>query len=288
MNLRQTAEVAALASMRAEELIHRPERVSATSLHGYWKTSRVRLRCWFAGLRSLPSFPNGAGPSSPIHRRERVRVARSILAAELLTRVWSAVLTARDAARSENIAGDLVRNVFQGQLEAKREVLHMLSDEQRLPMQDAEMLDRFRQRVERWTDLLLGPLVQNYGVAQFALDPQRALESVRCASAQMPGSAARAVHPLTLIGLFRAIPRNSRDDHAASALDWAVAQSVLSGLARADFDSDHRLISGPHRGRDLPALPAEQTGTFAPDPTPRIRFADFRRKSDPHWNDSDA
>ncbi len=282
MNLRQTAEVAALAAIRADEIIGRPEPVSTESLHGYWKSSRVRLRCWFAGLRSTPASSEGDGTLSPHHLRERVGLARSILAAELLTRVWSTILVARDAARSENSAGEMVRNVFLGQQEARREVIQMLSDENRLPTPEAASVEQLRRRVERWTDLLLGPLVLKYDVTEFVFDEGCARGSVRSTAEQIFGKPAGAVDRLTLIGLSQAIPRDPSDDHVGSALDSAVAQTVLSALPRTPLEKQQRATRGTDSRRDDPSpLPAQpMMDASSSKAAAGLQFTQLRRRTD--------
>ena len=293
MNLRQTAEVAALAAIRADEIIRSPEPISTESLHGYWKSSRVRLKCWFAGLRATPPSSEGGETLSPHHLRSRVGLVRSILVAELLTRVWSSVLVARDAARSENSAGEsageMVRNVFLGQQEARQEVLQMLSDENRLPMPEASAVEQLRRRVERWTDLLLGPLVLKYDVTEFTFDEERARDSVRSEAEQMLGTPSGAVDRLTLIGLSRAIPRDPNDDHVDSALDSAVAQSVLSALPRTLLERKVRVALGPDSRRDGPATLPGQAPRDASSPkrVAGLQFTQLRRRTDRRRSDSE-
>ncbi len=282
MNLRQTAEVAALAAIRADDIIRSPQPVSTESLHGYWKSSRVRLRCWFAGLRSTPAASEGDGTLSPHHLHERVGLARSILVAELLTRVWSTVLVARDTARSENSVGEMVRNVFLGQQEARREVVQMLSNENRLPTPEAASVEQLRQRVERWTDLLLGPLVLKYDVTGFVFDEERARGSVRSEAEQIFGKPAAAIDRLTLIGLSRAIPRDPNDDHVGSALDAAVAQSVLSALPQTPLERKARATLTADSRRDGPAILPEQPilDASSPKTATGLQFSQLRRRTD--------
>lgn len=279
MNLRQTAELAALASLHAEEIISWPEPVPPESLHAFWKSSRVRLRCWFAALRSSQSSGNDDAVA-PHRLPERVGLARSILVAELLTRVWSAVLVARDRARSENVAGELVRNVFAGQLEARREVLKMLADEHRLPMPHAATIDRLRRRVERWTDMLLGPLVEKYGVTEFAFDESRACEAARSEPHPLLAPSDGAVARLTLVGLAHAIPRGPGNDRVGAGLDAAVAQSVLSVILQSSLEN--RDLAPPRTDRsDQPLVSGSPSfrNSGASDPETGLSFAELREWS---------
>jgi len=232
MNLRQTAEVAALVAIRAPAIIQHPSVLPEKPLHMYWKISQTRLKCWFARLRANASKGDGSSQPSPLVLSQQVRVCRGILVADLLSRVWSAVLTARDAARSEDVTTALVRHVHQGQLEARREVLRLLADERRIPAAEAAMLDRLRGRVERWTDLLVGPLLEQYDVRQFVFDMDRACESARTPTKLLGGETLAALNQLTLLGIGQAIPDEGRhtDDHTSDLLDRAIARAVLSAV----------------------------------------------------------
>jgi hypothetical protein len=237
MNLRQTAEVAALAARMAEAVIHNPQPVPTEALHAYWKSSRMRLKYWFAGMRAVPVVAPGAGACPALHVHKRVNLARGILVSEMLTRVWSSVLVARDVARCECVTGPLVRQVFLGQVESRREVLIMLADERLLPVDQATNLGRLRERIERWTDLLIGPLVNRYAVTEFAFDIERARE---CASIIAPvrrGDQGQLIEQLTRIGLSQAIAVRGEDDGVSAALNLAVARSVLIALPLAGAES---------------------------------------------------
>lgn len=277
MKFRQTAEVAALVSQRANEIIDRPEPISTAGLHGYWKSSRVRLRCWFAALRSTSPSPL----LSPQQLHDLVGASRSILVAELLTRVWSTVLVARAQRKSESAPGELARNVYQGQQEARREVLKLLADEERLSMSEASSLDQLRRKVERWTDVLIGPLLAQYDVAEFAFDADRARELSATGPASLATTGTRdAASRLTLIGLSQAIPPGPGSDCVGASLDTAVAQSVLRAMLHVSTDrDDHEAVDLDCR-TDAMLLPPGpvRVPRHATALTSGIRFAEIRRR----------
>lgn len=277
MNLRQTAEVAALVSSRAEAFIQHHGCPSPEVMHSFWKASRVRLSCWFAGLRTLPTVLDMNHVPAPYHVRECVGVARSILVAELLTRVWCAALASRDAVRSNGMNEQLVSDVLRGQAEARNEVMRLLADETRIPAPEATMLDRLRKRVECWTDRLLSTLVLHHDISRFAFEIERCREAASIGNGLLQTSD-DAVHPLTLLGLSRAIPSASGRDHLVARLDRSVAQTVVSCLAYAESsvcppESHHEHRHGetmtddhPHGSPDIPS------------PSTGLRFADLRRR----------
>ncbi|MBX3436677.1 MAG: hypothetical protein KF861_04240 [Planctomycetaceae bacterium] len=288
MNLRQTAELAAYASMRAEGLIQRPAPVSTESLHGYWKASQIRLKCWFAGLRAASCVTAFGQQRSAQQLSNRVRLSRSILVAEMLTRTWSTVLQSRDVFHRDDRTGDLVRNVFRGQREARNEVLQLMADETCLPAAEAASLDRLRRRIERWTDMLLGPLAAKYGVTEFAYDIDRALETTLSNSHDRPLNENDAARQLMHVGLSRAIPAETGGDRVIAALDATVAQTIFSaispGRSQSTPPADARTVtqdnvSAPPHGAPL-ATPDGNRSRW----TRGLRFAELYRSSERRRN----
>lgn len=235
MNLRQTAEVAALASMLSDRVVQAEQPIATSALHAYWKSSQLRLKCWFASLRA--NRPTGSTVMSQFHLRHQTGLCREILVAELLTRVWSTVLLARDTYHSTNVCQNLVQHVFRGQTEARREVLKLLANPDQLPSRQVAAVDRLRRRVERWTDSLLGPMILKYGTTDFAFELERAMDLGQTnLSAGLSGPNA-AVQQLTLVGLSHAVPRTNHADEARTALNLAVARSVLRSLPLDELSS---------------------------------------------------
>lgn len=252
--------------MASEHVVQAVEPIAISALHAYWKSSQTRLKCWFAGLRTTPS--RGTATLPLYHRRQMVCLSREILVAELLTRVWSSVLLARDVFHGHDECQQLARHVFLGQMEARQEVLRMLEYPNRLPARQAVVVDRLRRRVERWTDVLVGPLVRKYDVTDFVFDVERARDF---GTTQPPAALSTmnlAMSQLTLVGLSHAIPRSTHTDSTRATLDLAVARSVLSALPH-DALRFHSPVLTPDSPADVQPPSATSTG---------LRFADLRRK----------
>src|SRR5690606_33057442 len=103
---------------------------------------------------------------------------------------------------------------------------------------DQISLDRFRRRMERWTDALLGPLVAEYGIDEFAFDSQRAREFSRDGLQGPLRGAAERVMPLLLAGLSTAVPPQATADQERMLLNLAVVRSILSAYP-ADAFGNH-------------------------------------------------
>lgn len=216
--------------MSAREVIDGPLSLPEGALQTYWKISRIRLKCWFAALRTIPGRREWPSQLSTCETVRLGALSREILVAELLTRVWSTVLVARDMVRGENRTSSIARNVYLGQLEARRDVLTLLAGEDRLPQAQIVPLDQLRRRIERWTDLLLGPLLRDYRVSEFLFDETRARELAESWPGELQVGANVPTVQLTLMGLRQAIPQGMPADNPRASLDLAVARAVLASL----------------------------------------------------------
>ena len=286
MNLRQTAEVAALVATSATHIVESPRDVSTASLHGYWKHSRTRLRCWFAALRTARhNAANPVHPNRHTPQQSLIALSREILVAEMLTRVWSTVLVAHDQRRQSDVARAAVDSVYRGQQEARHEVLALLADEGLLRLADQISLNRFRRRMERWTDALLGPLAAAYGVEEFAFDSQRAREFSRDGLQGPLRGAAERVMPLLLAGLSTAVPSQADADQERLLLNLAVVRSILSAYPAEAFGGQGMLrspLAGQiERSARHPESPARIDGaTSAGLSFIELRRREQRRKTD--------
>ena len=150
-----------------------------------------------------------------------------ILCAEVLTRVWGATLTALGHRRCDGRIEPIVRNVLNGHLEARRRALELLVDGPRIPWEDAAELDSLRRRAERWTDLLVAPLVLEHDVHDFAFDAKRSADFAEafatCDSAKNQSAAWSVLMP-SLRLIFRR--------HDKPAPHWEENQRIASALVK--------------------------------------------------------
>lgn len=175
MHAVELMELAALIATHAKTVVHDADRVSLRGVEQYWISSKCRLERWSRALKSHSDdlqAPTGHG------RLERWLAARGvleeILASEVLTRVWTAVATAHDRLRGANDIEPIARSALVGHLEARNRVLRLMLLGQRCDIESAAILNQFRGRCERWTDMLLGCLWNEADLADLAFDSTRA------------------------------------------------------------------------------------------------------------------
>ncbi len=139
-------------------------------LNDYWCCSKVRLDHWYSDLKAH----HEASQNPNWQCRLAWPLVEEILASEVLTRVWAAAATARDRRQQREDAEPLVRSILIGHMEARNRALRLVLYAPGVDADDAVQLNRLRNQVERWTDLLIGSLLSDAEVSDFAVDPLRA------------------------------------------------------------------------------------------------------------------
>jgi hypothetical protein len=135
------------------------------TIEQYWGASKCRLDRWYRAFRT-----EGAPPASlPI-----AEVIYEILASELLTRIFLAACTGHDKARGQAELGPVAHSIWLSHLEARHSALERMVHGPGIDLGTAVECNRFRRRVERWTDLLLGRLSEYCEIDKLAFDVERA------------------------------------------------------------------------------------------------------------------
>ncbi len=177
LNLRDMAEFAAWISANSISLIESGRRIPQEPVQEFWQHSRQRLHSWMRMLRSHDHSSDSATETDPLASWQRIEpVLAEIFVSEIITRVWSAVLTASDIVRNDNQAAPVASTVMLGHMKARHAALTAMVDGLHNSDADLKALDQLRRRSERWSDLLLGHLVHRYPVSRFAVDRRRAHE----------------------------------------------------------------------------------------------------------------
>ncbi|MFM9965013.1 MAG: hypothetical protein ACKV2Q_27755 [Planctomycetaceae bacterium] len=174
MNQRLVAEFTALVAAQSPLLIEGTAPLAEGPLCVYWQHSKT---LWLRLRRELEELcAQSDAEADPDRIPRMIATASDLLVGELLTRVAGAVLTACDQRRRLKRGEPIARNVLAVHQQCRASVLRVLLHSTSMPADRLAELDRLRRRVERWTDVLLGPLLAHYGneLSDFAFDPRRA------------------------------------------------------------------------------------------------------------------
>ncbi len=209
VNQRLVAEFTAMVAAQAPLIIEGTVPLAEGPLCVYWQHSKTLWPRRRRELEELCSQPDSIAPFDRVPRM--VAIASDLLVGELLTRVAGAVLTACDRRQRLKRAEPIARNVLAVHQQCRASVLKILLHSTSLPADQLAELDRLRRRVERWVDVLLGPLIAHYGneLSDFAFDPRRARDFGEEQSPARFQSTSQPRWSFLLAGLRSAFPNGS-------------------------------------------------------------------------------
>jgi len=172
MQSRDLIDLAVFVATYGPELIRRGWKLPPQSLAEYWAVSQCRLDRWQQLLQRLSASP-GSGKNAEAQTMRGL--CEEILTAEMLTRVWCCVLTACDTGTGVCEGKPVAAGVMTGQIEATRSLLKVIANAAS-GARKASMpkIDRLRELIEHWTDILLGALGETCDISGFAHDAKRA------------------------------------------------------------------------------------------------------------------
>jgi len=237
MHVRDLAELAALVAVHAPVIVQGAGRLPHSASEQYWTASKCRLDRWGRLLRQLTAAQNEA-EISPTLAWTRVRpVLEEIFVAEMLTRLWTAVVMAYDAVRGDQEVEPVARNILGGHLEARQRLLGLLSDGRVIGLPQAVQLNHLRRRVERWTDMLLAHLADSIDIAEFAFEPERAADFSDDLDHEAAQADRRFTCQLVLVSLKGSFAEGLSDRSPNADLNRRIASAVLGAFREEITDS---------------------------------------------------
>ena len=188
MHAYHLAELAGWLALQAPSMDEHGE-LPALLADQYWTNSKCRAQRWQSALRMFDSDIEAANQrlnddQAPVHDPWPALsiVAEEIIFSELLTRIWSAVISQHELKRNQNSEGDnndlsaIAHGVLIGQIEARNRVCRMILNAPRWADDISDRLNKIRNMAERWTDLLLSQLDSIEAARPFAFDEKRLLD----------------------------------------------------------------------------------------------------------------
>lgn len=203
MHVRDLVELAGLATAHGPVLIRCDEMIPSEAIEQYWTSSKVRLDRWTRSLKAFAKqFERGQdSQGKAVSWLETRGVFEEILASEILTRVWTAVLCSHDRRHGTNLAEPVARSVLIGHIEARHRALTLMVRARGIEPSEGKELNHLRRHAERWSDMLIGRFDGQYGVNEFAIEPSRAEDFAQDSSVWRESPQNRIVWPLALVSL---------------------------------------------------------------------------------------
>jgi hypothetical protein len=237
MQAHELVEFAALVSCHGPMLFEHQGELSATGLAQYWAASRCRLDRWARALKNHSIAPPRGVPDDGFSSGFLKSVLVEILAGEVLTRVWSAVLAVADRRRDTSDSAPIAESVLAGHIEARNRALKFLAHGPGITSHDAVELNRIRRRMERWTDLLLGHLTTFDDVSEFAVHPDLARDFADDLRAHPAWTVGGRAWPLALASMRTGFHRGGNDVSPNGDLNARIVSAILACFPPELFDS---------------------------------------------------
>jgi hypothetical protein len=236
MHAIELVELAALVSTHTPVFLRLTRKIPEQELERYWTASKCRFDRWQLTLLALKESRRPLlGATGSLHRYAWA-LFEEIFTGEILTRVWTGLLSAFDAQHKTGHAEPIARSVLQGHLEVRCRTLAFLGAARELPLSDLEELNRLRRLCERWTDLLLAEIAPSCDVSDFAHDRGRMQDFAADVPRQTRGAFAQTRRSLVNTSMRAAFDRVSPLPTVNEDLNTRIAAGILGCLQPELFD----------------------------------------------------
>ena len=205
----------------------------------YWTATRSRFNLWHQALgRYRRAKQAGNRIAMTEWWKDHVEVMEEILVSEILTRVVAGLGAAMDENSSDEEISPVTHTIHLNHMEARNRVQQILLLASGHSEQAATQLNRLRQGVESWTDVLIGRMsVRTRKPIQYAINGNRALAYAEEADLTGHGVDRRMSHSLMNLSMHDMIRQQTSPNTALPAANREVARSVMLMLRPELFDS---------------------------------------------------
>lgn len=254
MHVRDLIEVAVRVVQHAREIVIRPSDEMTPDMESYWSVSSCRFSRWGTSIKQLSAQPNAdlatdTTNAVPDGQREIARATlEEIFLSEPLTRVWTAILVARDRCQGRDTSEPVVRSILDKHTEMSHRALKLIASRNALDWKSAVVLNRLRRRTERWGDVLIARLSELSGsdldldITQFAYDCDRAKDFAEDFSEASNPKAHDTAWKLAIESLRSGISKRRNPASPNADLNYQIAWNVVSCFDSNTFDA-----TGPFR-----------------------------------------
>ena len=151
-----------------------------------------------------------------------------MLTAEVLTRVWAALMQTYDRHLQADQMAPVAHSVFASHMEARSRMLSLLLTGRGIDAVTRSELNDLRCQADRWTDVLIGSLADLQETSEYAVNPERASDFADDLSRRRQANTEPIVWGLMLTGMKTAFRHRLRSTCPNADLNAAIAASVLS------------------------------------------------------------
>ena len=232
-------DLAAVVSEHGPAILYGRDTLSPEALTQYWTATHSRFNLWHQAMARY-SRAEKVNDVDAINAwwRDHTAVLEEILVSEILSRVVAALGAGLDARASDEEISPVTHAILLNHLEASNRVHQVILKAHGPAAVKAEQLNRVRQGIESWTDVLLGRMaIRNSEPLKYAIDRDRATEYAEEATLQGHGVTRRTSNALMNISMHEMISQRLSPEPALPAANREVSRSVMLMLRPELFDS---------------------------------------------------
>lgn len=232
-------DLAAVVSEHGPAILYGRNTLAPEALTQYWAATHACFGLWHQAMGRY-SCAEKTNNHHAIEEwwSDHTAVMEEILVSEILTRVVAALGAGMDERSSEEEISPVTHAILLNHLEASNRVHQIILKARGTAATKAANLNRVRQGIERWTDVLIGRMsIRNSAPVQYAIDPDRATEYAKEASLQGHGVTRRTSNALMNLSMRDMISRRLSSEPALPAANREVSRSVMLMLRPELFDS---------------------------------------------------
>lgn len=237
-------EVSALIVRHAALLWHLAPELPMDALLRIDELVRARSRRWSEALAEF-TLQARAGDK---HARQLLWLSlephlEEMLLADMLTRVWCATLAGHDRWFGVRRHAERVDAWFLDQARHTSAALDLVRSSPYAPLPRAARLNRWRRRVEIWTDFLLAEQVASYGAERFAFSIPRAQTYAADLVDRTAGGDLATAWTLWLVSLRASFTRRVDESLPQAELHRELAALMLGCFPSMAFDHGGKFYS---------------------------------------------
>ncbi len=238
MTCSELVELAAMTATYGPGVMRGTGPLSESCLRTYWSASKCRMNRWGLALARYQKTSEKLGKEwAHAQWHAIVPTMHEILASEMLTRTFSAVVCGHDRLHGQNEEEPIVQSIYMGHLEMRYRVLQIMVERDMGQTEIGIQLNHLRRRCERWTDLLISYLHTSSNMSEFAFDAERCSEFAENLRRNHADGVAQQSWNLTVSSLRESFRNPVLGETSNSDLNNRVAGGVIGCFPPEMFDS---------------------------------------------------
>jgi hypothetical protein len=232
-------DLAAVVSEHGPAILYGRDTLSPEALTHYWTATHSRFNLWHQAMARYSRVEKENDEDAMnAWWRDHTAVLEEILVSEILSRVVAALGAGLDARASDEEISPVTHAILLNHMEASNRVHQVILKARGPAAVKAEQLNRVRQGIESWTDVLIGRMaLRSTEPLQYAIDHDRATEYAEEATLQGHGVTRRTSNALMNISMHETISQRLSSEPALPAANREVSRSVMLMLRPELFDS---------------------------------------------------